>query len=202
MDILTSVFLGIGLSAACGFRVFVPMLFISVAAASGHLTLAPGFLWLGTYPAIITFGVATLLEIGGYYIPWLDHFLDTLATPAAILAGTVVTAAMITKMDPMMKWTLAIIAGGGVAGLVQGATVLARGTSTTTTAGFGNPLLATFELVGSIMTSFMALLLPWVTAVILLVCVIVFGKKLLKAARFVPARLKACCRAHPAQPGS
>src|SRR4051812_24324064 len=122
MDILTSIFLGIGLSAACGFRVFVPMLFISVAAASGHLALAPGFLWLGTYPAIITFGVATLLEIGGYYIPWLDHFLDTLATPASILAGTVVTAAIITKMDPMLKWTMAIIAGGGVAGLVQGAT--------------------------------------------------------------------------------
>src|SRR5438105_9241668 len=104
MDALTSILLGIGLSAACGFRVFVPMLIISVAAISGHLTLAPGFQWLGTYPALLTFAVATLLEISGYYVPWLDHLLDTLATPAAIVAGTVITAAMVTKMDPLLKW--------------------------------------------------------------------------------------------------
>ena len=97
MDTLTSILLGTGLSAACGFRVFVPMLFMSIAALSGHLSLASGFQWIGTYPALLTFATATLLEIGGYYIPWLDHFLDTLATPASILAGTVVTAAIITK---------------------------------------------------------------------------------------------------------
>jgi len=200
MDILTSVLLGVGLSAACGFRVFVPILFISVGAASGHLALAPGFAWLGTYPAIITFGVATLLEIAGYYIPWFDHLLDTLSTPASILAGTVVAAAMITKVDPMLKWTLAIIAGGGVAGLVQGATVVARGTSTATTAGLGNPILATIELAGSILTSLMALLLPWLTAALLLVCVILFRKKLLKAGRLVRSNER--CREDSEKRGS
>src|SRR6185503_2730808 len=98
MDTLTSIFLGIGLSAACGFRVFVPLLFMSVASLSGHLTLAPGFAWIGTYPALISFAVATGLEVGGYYIPWLDHLLDTLASPAAVVAGTVATAAMVSNM--------------------------------------------------------------------------------------------------------
>ena len=180
MNSLTSIFLGIGLSAACGFRVFVPMLFMSVAALSGHLTLAPGFQWMGTYPALLTFSVATALEIAGYYIPWFDHLLDTLATPAAIIAGTVITAAMVTKMDPMLKWTLAIIAGGGVAGVVQGSTVLARAASTATTGGLGNPLLATIELAGSVITGLMAFLLPWITAAFVLLCLVVFGNKLIK----------------------
>src|SRR5258707_1245115 len=139
MDTMTSILLGIGLSAACGFRVFVPMLFMCIAAISGHLSFATGFQWIGTYPALLTFAVVSILEIGGYYIPWLDHFLDTLASPAAIVAGTIVTAAMVMKMDPMLKWSLAVIVGGGVAGLVQGSTVLARATSSATTAGLGNP---------------------------------------------------------------
>jgi len=190
MDTLTSILLGVGLSAACGFRVFVPMLFMSIAALSGHLTFAPGFAWIGTYPALITLTVATLLEIGGYYIPWLDHFLDTLATPAAIVAGTLVTAAMVTKMDPMLKWSLAVIVGGGIAGLVQGSTVLARATSTATTGGFGNPALATIELGGSTVIAGMALLLPWLTALLLLLSIIFFGKRFIKVAKLVDARVK------------
>src|SRR6516162_6641024 len=104
MDTVLSVCLGIGLSAACGFRVFVPLLVMSIANLSGNLTLAHGFEWIGTYPALITFSVATALEIGGYYIPWLDHLLDTIATPAAIVAGTVVTASMVTDLSPFLKW--------------------------------------------------------------------------------------------------
>src|SRR3954468_22937556 len=140
MDTALSICVGIGLSAACGFRVFVPLLVMSIASLSGHLSLAHGFGWIGTYPALVSFAVATCFEIGGYYIPWLDHLLDTLATPAAIVAGTVVTAAMVGKMDPMLKWTLAIIAGGGAAGIVQGTTVVARAASTVTTGGLGNPI--------------------------------------------------------------
>jgi Domain of unknown function (DUF4126) len=161
METITSICLGIGLSAACGFRVFVPLLFMSIASLSGHLTLSPGFQWMGTYAALTTFGVATALEIGGYYIPWLDHLLDTLASPAAIVAGTVITAAMVTHTSPMLKWTLAVIAGGGAAGIVQGATVTARGLSTATTGGLANPLFATIELGGSVVTSILAIVTPF-----------------------------------------
>src|SRR6476620_7600732 len=153
METVMSICLGIGLSAACGFRVFVPLLFMSIAAVSGHLTLASDFQWIGSYPALTAFPVATALEVGGYYIPWLDHLLDTMATPAAIVAGTVATAAMVTDMSPMMKWTLAIIAGGGAAGIVQSTTVVARGISTGATGGLGNPIFATIELFGSVFMS-------------------------------------------------
>src|SRR5205085_3194476 len=146
MKTLLSICLGIGLSAACGFRVFVPLLVMNLASLSGHLALADGFAWIGSYPALVAFSVATVLEIAGYYVPWLDHLLDTIATPAAIIAGTLVSASMVNHFSPFLNWTLAIIAGGGAAGMVQGATVLARGFSSAGTAGLGNPLVSTAEL--------------------------------------------------------
>src|SRR4030042_1380930 len=91
---------GIGLSAACGFRVFVPLLAMNVAALTGYLQLAPGFEWIGSYPATIAFGTATIVEIFAYYIPWLDHLLDLVTSPAAIIAGTMATASMVTEMSP------------------------------------------------------------------------------------------------------
>jgi len=171
---------GIGLSAACGFRVFVPLLVMSIASLSGHLTLAPGFQWIGTYPALICFSVATAVEIAGYYIPWVDHLLDTISTPAAIIAGTIITASLVTGMSPFVKWTLAIIAGGGAAGLVQGTTVVARGLSTASTGGLGNPLFATIELGGSLITSIVSVLIPSLGVLFIAALMFFVGKKILQ----------------------
>src|SRR5687768_218879 len=160
MQEILSVCMGIGLAAACGFRIFIPPLVMSIAAVSGNLTLSPGFQWIGTYPALITFGVATALEITAYYVPWLDNLLDSIATPAAVVAGTVVTASMVSGMSPFLQWTLAVIAGGGAAGLVQTATVVTRAASTATTGGIANPLIATGEWVLSLLMSFLTLVVP------------------------------------------
>lgn len=182
MNELLSVALGIGLAAACGFRVFVPMLFVSIAAKAGKLTLVPSFQWMGTDTAMIAFALATALEITAYYIPWLDNMLDTIATPAAVVAGAVISASVFTGMDPFLRWSLAIIAGAGAAGAVQTASVVTRAASTASTGGFGNFLVATGELILSIIASFLA---PFV-ALILIVCLLVFisrkGYKRYKAA--------------------
>ncbi len=178
MEIFISICVGIGLSAACGFRVFVPLLITSLAAMSGHLHLAHGFEWIGTYPALIAFAVATVVEIGAYYIPWVDHALDTIATPAAVIAGTLVMASLVTEMSPFLRWTLAVIAGGTAAGLVQGATVASRGASFATTAGFGNPIVATIELVGAVVTSFLAILAPVFLVGALIVAGVVIVRRL------------------------
>jgi Domain of unknown function (DUF4126) len=180
---ILSICLGIGLSAACGFRVFVPLLVMNLASLSGHLALSHGFEWIGSYPALIAFSVATVVEIAGYYIPWLDHLLDTIATPAAIIAGTIVTASMVSGMSPFLKWTLAVIAGGGAAGLVQGATVITRGASTVATGGLANPLFATIELGGAVLTSVMTLVAPVLAVLLLAVLLFVFGRKLLRRRR-------------------
>ena len=160
MDLLSSIALGLGLSAACGFRVFVPLLVIGGAARAGLLTLSPGFSWMETAPALIAFGTATVLEILAYYVPWLDHLLDVLATPAAVIAGVVASAAVFVDLPPLVRWSVALVGGGAAAGLVQGATVALRIKSSALTGGLGNPVLATAELAGSALLSILAIVIP------------------------------------------
>ncbi|MGE5238800.1 MAG: DUF4126 domain-containing protein [Chloroflexota bacterium] len=168
METLLGLAVGIGLSAACGFRVFVPFLGMSIASLGGHLTLSPGFEWIGSWPALVAFATATVLEIGAYYIPWLDNVMDSITTPAAVIAGTIVTASMVGDMSPFLKWSLALIAGGGTAGMVQGATVMLRGASTATTAGLGNHLVATGEMAGAVLITVVALFLPLFAALLVI----------------------------------
>ncbi|MBA3313539.1 MAG: DUF4126 domain-containing protein [Planctomycetaceae bacterium] len=166
MDIALGICLGIGLSAACGFRVFVPMFFMSIAARAGYMDLAEGFDWMSSWGAVIAFGTATVLETGAYYIPWLDNLLDSATTPAAVIAGVVATAASITDADPLIQWSAALIGGGGVAGVVQSSSVALRAASTLSTGGLGNFVVATVEFVGSILMSILAMLLPVFAAVV------------------------------------
>lgn len=171
-----SIALGIALSAAAGFRVFVPLLALSIAGYADALTLSPGFAWIGTLPALIVFATATVAEIAAYYIPWVDNALDTLATPAAVIAGTVVSASVMTEIPPLIKWTLALIGGGGIAGILQGATALLRLKSTALTGGIGNHAVATAELGGSVFTVGLAFLVPLAAVVFIAVLVAVaFG---------------------------
>ena len=175
METLLSIGIGLGLAAACGFRVFVPLLVASIAARAGYLSLAAGFDWVGTEPALYAFATATVLEILAYYIPWLDNVLDAIATPAAVIAGMLVGAAVFTDLPPFLKWSLAIIAGGAAAGMVQGATGLLRLKSTALTGGLANPMVSTLELAGSLVTAVMALMVPVVALVLVAaLCVAAF----------------------------
>jgi hypothetical protein len=160
VETLLSISLGLALSAACGFRVFVPLLVLGAGAASGQVALTEGFGWLGSEPALIALTVATLLEIAAYYIPWVDNLLDTVATPVAVVAGVVVTASVVTDMDPLLRWGLAVVAGGGIAGTLQTSTTLSRAGSTVATGGLGNPLVATGELLGAAGVSLAAVFVP------------------------------------------
>lgn len=187
METVLSILLGLGLAAACGFRVFVPLLIMSLAsrAGAGYLELGDGFAWIGSTAALISFSIATGLEIAGYYIPWVDNLLDAIATPTAIVAGVVVTASAITDIDPFLRWTLAIIGGGGTAAVFQGITATARQISSFTTGGLGNPLVATMEAGGSAMLAVLAIVVP-VLAMLLVVLLLYFGVKRLLFRR--PAR--------------
>ncbi|MCH2381138.1 MAG: DUF4126 domain-containing protein [Pedosphaera sp.] len=170
-----SVLIGIALSATCGFRVFVPLLAVNIGTRAQNvdgeplIELAAGFDWLSSDIAMMVFLVATLFEIGGYYIPWIDNLLDTVASPAAIVAGTVITASFITGMDPWLQWLLGLIAGGGAAGAVQATTVVTRASSTVTTGGLGNPIVASVETSGAFLGSALAILAaPFAIAVFVL----------------------------------
>lgn len=157
MELLTSLLVGVGLSAACGFRVFLPLFGLSAAARFADMTLMSGFEWLASLPAFLALLTATSLEIVAYYIPWLDNALDAITTPVSLAAGTMITASQIDGLPPYAQWGLAVIAGGGASGLVQAGTVAGRATSTATTGGFGNGVIATIEAVAS----------AWLTAYLL-----------------------------------
>lgn len=169
METLISIAIGLGLAAASGLRVFLPMFALSLALRADWVTPNPGLEWLGSTPAILALGIATLFEVAAYYVPWVDNLLDTLATPAAIAAGVLLTATVLTGVDPMLRWALAIIVGGGVAGTVQGTTTVARSLSTLTTGGLANPVVATVELGGALLLALISLLLPFLALGLLLV---------------------------------
>ena len=179
---------GLALSAAAGLRVFVPLLLTGLAARLGILTLTPGMAWIGSDVALVAFATATVLEVGAYYVPWLDNLLDTIATPAAITSGVMITAAATPDLPPFLRWTLAIVAGGGTAGFVQAGTALLRLKSSTFTAGAGNPLIATGELAGSIALSLVGLLAPLLAAVVVAIVLVVLASRV---GRFLRARRRA-----------
>ena len=173
-QVLLSVAVGLGLAAACGFRVFLPLFMISLTSHLGFLKLAGTFEWMSSWPALIAFGSATLLEIGAYYIPFIDNLLDSVATPAAILAGALAMMTQVGDQNPLLAYSIAAVAGAGAAGAVQGLTTITRQFSSLATAGFGNPIVATVEAGLSVGMSLLAVFLP-LLGLLVVVTVIYFA---------------------------
>ncbi|MDL5055087.1 DUF4126 domain-containing protein [Oscillatoria laete-virens NRMC-F 0139] len=166
METFLSICIGVGLSAACGFRVFIPMLILSGASLFGNFELFESVAWLGSWPVFICLVIATVCEVLAYYIPWLDNLLDSIASPMAVIAGALVSYSVFTDMPPWAHWGLAIIAGGGAAGLVQLGSVQTRLVSTATTGGFGNPIVSTIESIGAVLLSIFSIFLPVIALVL------------------------------------
>jgi hypothetical protein len=186
-DLALSIALGVGLAAAAGFRVFLPLLVMSAAAVTGHLPLSAGFAWLATPTALAMLSAAALLEVLAYYIPGVDNLLDALAAPAAIVAGVIASAAVMTDLPPVVKWTTAVIAGGGAAGLIHSGSAALRAGSTLATGGLGNPLVATAELTGSLLVSLLALAAPFAALALLVIVGVVALQVLRRFLRRRPA---------------
>jgi hypothetical protein len=183
-EIITAVAIGIGLSASCGFRVFVPMLVASIAAKMGLFPVHEGFQWLASWPAVFCFGTATVAEILAYYIPFIDNLLDTITTPMAIGAGTLLMTSVLPIDNNMLKWITGFIVGGGAAATIQGGSVLTRLASSKLTAGTGNAVVATGEHAAAFGTSALSLFLPLIIAALVFLLVVYillrFGKKLFR----------------------
>ncbi|MDG1535780.1 MAG: DUF4126 domain-containing protein [Candidatus Thalassarchaeaceae archaeon] len=185
-DVIIALCTGLGLAAASGFRVFLPPFLLSIAvradAVNVNLMDTP-FEYFDSNVAVILLGVATVAEFAGYYVPWVDNLLDSIASPAAVVAGSGMTALVLEgNTDPVIQWSLAIIAGGGVTAIVQGATVVTRGISTTLTAGFANPIVSTGENLASVILAIIAMVLPILAAVLVAVLI---GVIVLKASQKV-----------------
>jgi len=176
--------LGIGLAAASGFRIFIPPFLYGAAARLDYLPSAiptSGLQdWMASDIGLVVLGLATLIEIIAYYVPWLDNLLDTIASPAAMLSGALLMSSSLGDSDPLIRWGLSIIAGGGVSGTVQVSTVALRAMSTATTGGLGNPIVSTAEAGACIICTILAVLLPIIALILVIVSLGFTGRWLLK----------------------
>ncbi len=168
-ETIISICLGIGLAASVGFRVFLPLFALSLASYFNLWELNESWQWIGSITAIITLGVATLMEITAYYIPFVDNLLDTIAIPLATIAGTAVMVSTVADLSPMITWALAIIAGGGTAATIKSTSGATRLTSSVSTAGFGNPVVSTIETGTSIVMSIVSIFLPIVALILVII---------------------------------
>jgi hypothetical protein len=166
LELARNVALGVALAAACGLRIFLPLTVASAAALLGWVHLTGDLAWLGSGAALTAFGVATLVEVAAYHVPWLDNLLDHLGAPVAVLAGTLLAASLLPTGDPLLRWVVAATAGGGAAGSVHVSLALLRQLSSLATGGVANPLLALAEAVGALLVSLLALLAPLLTLAI------------------------------------
>jgi len=187
MDIAIGICLGIGLAASAGFRVFVPLLVANLSSMLGLVHLSHGFEWMGTWVSFAVFLSATVIEVGAYYIPWLDNALDTIAIPLAAISGTLLSVTFITDVPPVVQWTLGIIAGGGSAALIKTGASMARLKSSLFTAGWANWIIATFEHFASIVMSVLTVLAPIIMGVFALFILGFFGYRLSKRQKKSPA---------------
>lgn len=183
LETILSICLGIGLASASGFRVFLPVFTLSLASYFNVIPLNESWAWIGGLPALISFGVAMVFEIFGYYIPFVDNLLDTIATPLAAIAGFVIMSSTLVDLSPTITTILAIIAGSGTASAMQGMTTVTRLASSVKTAGIGNPVVSTAETGTAITLSSLAIFLPIVAvALVLIIFAIIYWifKKLKK----------------------
>ena len=184
-ETILSIFLGIGLAASVGFRVFVPLFALSLSSYFGVWDLNESWEWIGSLAAVVTLGVATIVEIFAYYIPYVDNLLDSIAVPLAAVAGTAVMVSTVADLSPVVTWALAIIAGGGTAAAIAGTSSVTRLTSTATTGGLGNPVLSTVETGTSMVMSAFSIFLP-IVAIILVAVILLVIFKLYK--KFKPSK--------------
>lgn len=184
IETISAIALGIGLSASAGFRVFIPLLISSIASHFGILELGENFEWMGSVPALICFGVAAIVEVLAYYIPFVDNLVDSIATPLSVGAGTLLMTSVFPVENEWMKWILGFIVGGGAAATIQSGTAITRLMSSKFTAGTGNPIVSTSEGVAATGISILSLIIPIFVGIILIVFIVIIlrvvYRKLLK----------------------
>lgn len=171
-ETIISIFLGVGLAASVGFRVFLPLFALSLAAHFDLWELNASWEWIGSFAAMLAFGVATFLELFAYFVPWVDHLLDSMALPLAAIAGTAVVVATLADLNPTVTWCLAIIAGGGTATAIKGASATSRVASMTMTGGLANPVVSMIETGTAVILSLAAIVVPVIAAVLVIIILI------------------------------
>ena len=177
VELVMGVCVGVSLSAACGFRFFLPLLVASIASHLFGFRVNADFEWIGSWVSIVALTTATIVEVAAYYLPCVDNLLDIVNVPLAFVAGAVVMSGVLPDVHPYLKWSIAGLLGGSVAGVTQLVTTIMRGASTATTAGTGNSVVSSSENVCATIFSIGAILIPLLAIVMVTSILCVIGSR-------------------------
>ena len=187
MDVFLALCAGLGLAAACGLRVFLPLFVAAIAVRAGALPIGPHFEWMGSNAAIILFGTACIVEIVGFLVPWVDHALDLLSAPLAAVAGAVLMTSQllggttgadgvfVPLLHPAVAWSLGIVAGATTASGVEAASIAGRISSSVLTIGWLNPIYGMFETALAFVITIITILVPVIAGIAVLLFLPVLG---------------------------
>ncbi len=159
--------LGLGLAAATGLRTFLPLLILAVAGRFGLFgtTLNAHAAWLGSTPALVALGVATVIELAADKIPAVDNLLSMVGTVSRPIAGAVAAGAVFSQADPVTAAIAGLIIGAPTAFAFHSVQSGARFVSTTATAGLANPVISVVEDIAAIFVTILALAAPILAAI-------------------------------------
>lgn len=187
VEIAKAACLALGLSAACGFRTFLPLLALSAAARFKlfDFALSDSLAWIGSDVALLTLAVAAVVEFAGDKIPIVDNFLSIASTVTRPAAGMLAAGAAVSTNDPVVAGIAALIVGLPTAAAVHTISATGRVASTVQTGGIANPVLSVVEDVVSTAMIAIAFLLPILVPLLL----IAFAVLVWRLARGVRRRL-------------
>ena len=187
MEYIIATCAGIALAAACGLRVFLPLLVLGLGAKLGLMPLGANFAWLASTPALLALAVATVVEVVVFYVPVLDHALDAVVSPLAMIAGAFAAVAVWPDGTPeYLRWTVGIVAGASVSASTQATTVVTRAASTLTTGGLANFLVSTLEAALAMVTAVVAIVAPVLAAHFVILLAVLLGRWVLRRGKLAP----------------
>src|SRR5262245_39260620 len=162
---------GVGISAACGLRAFLPLLCLGVAGRFAHLPLDSHVQWLTSNVALIALGAATVFELIGDKIPAVDHALDVLGVAIRPAAAWLGAYALLVHWPEPWGAIVAVLLGGGALALHTLRAKLRLG-STFLTAGAANPFISLGEDVMTLVLTALALAAPFVVLFLVILWVV------------------------------
>ena len=164
-------FLGLGLAAATGFRTFLPLLMLSVAAHFSlfGIDLNHSFGWVGSTGALVALALATVVELLADLIPVVDNALSLAGNVTRPIAAVLAAGAVFHSLDPSTAAIAGLIIGAPTALAFSTAQTGTRAASTVTTAGLGNPIISVLEDIVSFFTSLISIIVPIVVPILLAV---------------------------------
>jgi hypothetical protein len=184
MALLLAALTGIALAACAGLRVFLPLFAAGAAARFFGWPLASSMQWLSGDASLVTFGMASVVEIVADKVPALDHLLDAAQTFLAPAAGAMVAVSSLSDLSPAAALAVGIITGAPIAGGVHLLAATTRLGSSALTLGAGNPVLSVIEDVLASVGVLLAFVIPlFVVIGILLVALAIRRWRRSRAAR-------------------